>query len=92
MKKWCKIIRLKSYDVLVQRLVTKEDGEHVKITVRVPDGQFVKTASFGDEVGISDLEADGVYDTYTKKQALLFITELEKLMIGDEKEDDNTED
>lgn len=90
MKNWCKILEVGEYDILVQRLVTKEDGEHVKITVRMPDGQFVKTASFGDDDG-SIKDADDVFLAYEEKQALMFVSELEKLMKEDEEKDNNKE-
>ena len=79
MKSWCKIIELDNYEILVQRLVNKEDGEHVQITVRMKDGQFIKTASFGDgdEAEQSAIE---VYEAYGEKEAMLFVDELEKLM------------
>ena len=46
MKNWCKIIKLDEYDVSVMRLSTTEEGEHVELIARFPEGQFIKTASF----------------------------------------------
>jgi len=40
MERWCKIIKVDSRDILVQRLVSKTDGEHLHITVRVEKGQY----------------------------------------------------
>jgi uncharacterized protein with PIN domain len=88
MKGWCKILRLEKYDVLVQRLVTKEDGENVKITIRMPEGQFIKTASLGDGEE-AEKEAIKLYKSYTKVQAQKFLEELEKLIEENEKEDNN---
>ena len=43
MKNWCKIIKLDEYDVSVMRLSTTEEGEHVELIARFPEGQFIKT-------------------------------------------------
>jgi hypothetical protein len=83
---------MKGHDVLVQRLVTKEDGENVKITVRMEDGQFIKTASFGDG-DVAEKEAVTVYEAYGKTEAESFVSELEKLIIeNDGKKEGDKED
>ena len=88
MKGWCKILKVEGYDMLVERLVTKEDGEHVKVTIRIPDGQFIKTASLGDGPEAEE-EAIKLYKNYQKANAQEFIDELNKLIEANEKEDDN---
>ena len=92
MKKWCKILELEKYDVLIERLVTKEDGEHVKITVRFPDGQFIKTACMGDGEGAEKMAIE-LFDTYKEADALRFVEELDKLVeVNGKEEDGNKED
>ena len=93
MKGWCKILELEEYDVLVQRLVTKEDGEHVKITVRFADGQFIKSASLGDGQSAEKLAIE-LFDQYKKKDAYSFVEELNKLKIDNDQqeEEDDQED
>ena len=88
MKNWCKILKLKNYDVLVERVVTKDDGEHVKITVRFPDGQFVKSACMGDGEE-AEKQSIELFNTYSKKEATLFIDELDKLIESNGKEESN---
>ena len=80
MKSWCKILELEGHDVLVQRLVNKEDGEHVKITVRFQDGQFIKSACLGDGDEAERLSIE-LYDKYGAKDAQGFVDELDKLML-----------
>ena len=77
MKGWCKILKVEGYDMLVERLVTKEDGEHVKVTIRIPDGPEAEE------------EAIKLYKNYKKANAQEFIDELNKLIEANEKEDDN---
>jgi hypothetical protein len=86
MKGWCKILELDNYDILVQRLATKEDGENVSITVRMPDGQFIKTASLGDGED-AEKKAIELFETYEAKDAKLFIDELDKLITANDTEE-----
>jgi hypothetical protein len=76
MKNWCKIIKLDEYDVSVMRLSTTEEGEHVELIARFPEGQFIKTASFED----GKEEADEFFKKYNKKSAKELIEELTKLL------------
>lgn len=76
MKNWCKIIKLEDYDVIVLRLSTTEEGEHVELIARFPEGQFIKTASFEDNTE----EADKFYKDYKKKNAQELVDELIKLL------------
>lgn len=76
MKNWCKIIKLDEYDVSVMRLSTTEEGEHVELIARFPEGQFIKTASFKD----GKEEADEFFKRYNKKSAKELIEELTKLL------------
>jgi len=77
MKKWCKIFKLKKYDVLLIRMVTDEDGEHVVLILRINNGQFIKTVSFDDDTE----KAEEFYDKYQKKHAEEFVEEFEKEII-----------
>ena len=90
MKNWCKILKVGKHDVLVQRLVTKEDGEHVKITVRFDDGQFIKSACMGDGDD-AEKQAIELFKEYGKESAKLFVKELERLNEDNEKKDNNQE-
>lgn len=74
MKKWCKVFKLRKYDVVLLRMVSDEDGEHVVLILRIKNGQFVKTASFGDDAK----EADSFFDKYEKEHAKDFVKEFEK--------------
>ena len=76
MKNWCKIIKLDEYDVSVMRLSTTEEGEHVELIARFPEGQFIKTASFED----GKEEADKFFKKYNKRSAKELIEELTKLL------------
>ena len=76
MKNWCKIIKLDEYDVSVMRLSTTEEGEHVELIARFPEGQFIKTASFEE----NKEEADKFFKTYNKRSARELIEELTKLL------------
>ena len=76
MKNWCKIIKLDEYDVSVMRLSTTEEGEHVELIARFPEGQFIKTASFED----GKEEADEFFKKYNKRSAKELIEELTKLL------------
>jgi hypothetical protein len=80
MKNWCKIIKLDEYDVSVMRLSTTEEGEHVELIARFPEGQFIKTASFEE----NKEEADKFFKTYNKRNARELIEELTKLLTKDE--------
>lgn len=80
MKNWCKIIKLDEYDVSVMRLSTTEEGEHVELIARFPEGQFIKTASFEE----NKEEADKFFKTYNKRSARELIEELTKLLTKDE--------
>jgi hypothetical protein len=80
MKNWCKIIKLDEYDVSVMRLSTTEEGEHVELIARFPEGQFIKTASFEE----NKEEADKFFKTYNKRTAKELIEELTKLLTNDE--------
>jgi len=91
MKGWCKILELEEYDILAQRLVTTDDGEHVQITVRFPDGQFIKTASFGDGSDAEKL-AISLLDEYKEKNAQEFVDELNKLRAENDNEEDSKEE
>jgi hypothetical protein len=80
MKNWCKIIKLDEYDITVMRLSTTEEGEHVELIARFPEGQFIKTASFEE----NKEEADKFFKTYNKRSARELIEELTKLLTKDE--------
>jgi hypothetical protein len=80
MKNWCKIIKLDEYDITVMRLSTTEEGEHVELIARFPEGQFIKTASFEE----NKEEADKFFKTYNKRNARELIEELTKLLTKDE--------
>jgi len=80
MKNWCKIIKLDEYDINVMRLSTTEEGEHVELIARFPEGQFIKTASFEE----NKEEADKFFKTYNKRNARELIEELTKLLTNDE--------
>lgn len=91
MKNWCKIIEIGEYDILIQRLCNDVDGEHVKITLRVPEGQMMKTLSFGDEED-AESKADKGYKLYGKKEATKFVKAFEEMYNANgEKEDDKKE-
>ncbi len=65
MKDWCKIIETKTHDVLVQRLSTDEDGEHLSISVKL-EGLLVQfKPSFGDDEAF----ANEVFQKYSKEDA-----------------------
>jgi len=72
MKKWSKVHRLKGFDVLVQRLVNKSDGEHVHVTIRFSEGQYVMKIGYGDEEGSFE-EADKAFENYSKEDAQKFV-------------------
>ena len=76
MKKWTKIFKLKKYDVALLRMCNDEEGEHVVLILRIQNGQYIKTATFGeDKEG-----ADEFFDKYEKKHAEEFVKEFEKLI------------
>ena len=79
MKSWCKIVRVEKYDILVQRLCDNVDGEHIKITIRVPEGQMLKTLSFEDENENAEEKAIEAYKLYDKKQAKKFVKAFEEM-------------
>jgi hypothetical protein len=62
------------------RLSTTEEGEHVELIARFPEGQFIKTASFEE----NKEEADKFFKTYNKRNARELIEELTKLLTKDE--------
>lgn len=76
MKNWHKIFKFKKYDVLLLRMCNEKEGEHIQLIVRIPDGQFVKTVSFEDDVE----RADEFFQQYEKKHAQEFIVEFEKVL------------
>jgi len=80
MKNWCKLIKLDKHDIAVMRLSTTEEREHVQVIGRFPGGQFIKTASFDDQIE----SADKFFKDFNKKDAVKLVEELEKLL---EKED-----
>lgn len=92
MKKWFKKITIGDYDLLVQRLCDNRDGEHIKITIRVPEGQMMKTLSFDDEDEDAEAKADEAFKLYDKKQAKKFVEAFEEMYnANDAQEDDKKE-
>ena len=87
MKKWCKIIRLDEYDILVQRSCNNSDGEYVSVSLRVDEGQLTTTMSFEDDVK----GADKAYADYKKVDAEKVVEAFEK-MYRNEEEDNNNQD
>jgi hypothetical protein len=79
MKKWFKKITVGDYDILVQRLCDNKDGEHIKITIRVPEGQMMKTLSFDDEENDAEVKADEAFKLYDKEQAKKFVEAFEEM-------------
>lgn len=78
MKGWCKIYKFPKYDVLVERLVNKSDGEHVSVKVRFEEGQYVLLARCGEgEVG-ERLSVE-LYEKYNKEDALKFLEQFSEL-------------
>lgn len=65
MKKWCKIIELKTHDVLIQRLSDEENEEHILFTFK-HDGVLV---SFTASYGIKEKLADDMFNKYSKDDA-----------------------
>jgi len=91
MKNWCKIIEVGQYDILVQRLCNDVDGEHIKVTIRVLEGQMFKTLSFEKEDD-AETKADEAYKLYDLKQAEAFVEAFEEMYnVNGEKEDDKKE-
>ena len=84
MKKWCKIIRLEEYDILVQRLCNNKDGEHLSITLRVDEGQLITSMCFEDDVE----GADKAYDNYKKADAEKVVVAFEKMYRNEEEGND----
>lgn len=65
MKNWCKIIETETHDVLVQRLSTDEDGEHIQISIRLDGVLATFKPSFGEDEAI----ADEAFLKYSKEDA-----------------------
>jgi hypothetical protein len=76
MKKWTKIFKLKKYDVALLRMCNDDEGEHVVLILRIQNGQYIKTATFGEDKE----SADEFFDKYEKKHAEEFVKEFEKLI------------
>jgi hypothetical protein len=88
MKKWFKKITVGDYDLLIQRLCDNRDGEHVKITIRVPEGQMLKTLAFdGDED--AEAKADEAFKLYDKKQAEKFVKAFEEMYNANDAQEEN---
>jgi flagellar motor switch protein FliG len=56
-----------------------DEGEHVVLILRIPNGQYIKTATFGDDKE----EADKFFDKYSKKNAEEFVKEFEKVIVNE---------
>jgi phosphate uptake regulator len=84
MKKWCKIIRLDEYDILVQRSCNNSDGEYVCVTLRVNEGELRTTMGFEDDVE----EADKAYANYKKADAEKVVEAFEKMYKNEEEIND----
>ena len=65
MKKWCKIIETEKHDVLIQRMSTDEDGEHLTISVKLEGVLAQFKPSFGDDEAF----ADEAFQKYSKEDA-----------------------
>jgi hypothetical protein len=90
MKSWCKIIEVGDYDILVQRLCNNAEGEHIKITLRVPEGQMIKTLSFDEEDDDAEEKAIEAYNLYDEKRAEEFVKAFEEMYNAhDETENQN---
>lgn len=88
MKKWCKIIYLDGFDILVQRLVNRTHGEHVSITVRFSEGQYVAINSFG-EGDEAEKMSEQFFKNYKKPDAEKFVEAFNMKLNGNtEKKDD----
>ena len=85
MKKWCKIIKLEEYDILVQRLCNNKDGEHLSVTLRVNEGQLITSMCFEDDVE----GADKAYANYKKADAQKVVDAFEKMYINEKENNDN---
>ena len=72
MKGWTKIVRLEKFDVLVQRLVNESNGEHVQITIRFSEGQYVATVEFGHDEQAEKVAIE-FYKNYKKAEAQKFV-------------------
>jgi hypothetical protein len=71
MKGWCKIIKLKTHDVLVERLYNQDGKESVRLVVQNQDLALIQTAEF-DTVE----QADEFYAKYDKKPAQKLVDDL----------------
>ncbi len=65
MKNWCKIIQLENNDILIQRLSTDEDGEHIEFKFKIDGVTASFKASYEDDVEL----ADETFEKYSKEDA-----------------------
>jgi len=79
MKNWCKIIKLKKHDVLVERLTDEDNKEVVRMAAQNPGGMLVQTAGFDTKE-----QADEFYSLYGKKQGDQLVNDLNEMIPNEE--------
>lgn len=83
MKKWYKVFKLSKYDVLLLQMCNQEDGDHIQLILRVPNGQYIRTITFGDDVK----KADKYFKEYTKEDAIKFVEQFEEALNESKREE-----
>ena len=79
MKHWCKIIRTKTDDILVERISNHEDGEAIRVSCKFSEVHPVATMGFEEDKHA----ADKAYTKFGNKEANSFVNDFHKLMSED---------
>lgn len=79
MNNWFKKIELENHDVLLERVSTDEDGEAIRMSVRLGGALVKATLGFEDD----NQGADDAFANFQTSDAESFVTEMVKMVGND---------